>query len=214
MEADVFPERAVPARTRLTDDYLEYLKQRWERGCHNARELWTALRTRGFRGSYDTVCRTVAAWRIAPRHRRANMASERASTSRPLSAGQLAGLFVQPTKDRTAEGEQLLRKLSLMGGTWPLGIELARQFPDALRNQHAEQFDHWLLRALQKDVPREIRRFADGLQRDLDAVRRAFTSPWSNGQTEGHVNRLKMIKRQMYGRARFDLLRIRFLYAA
>ncbi len=104
--------------------------------------------------------------------------------------------------------------LTLLGEAWSFGIELARLFPDAMRNQNGEQSDSWLQRALQKDAPREIRRFAHGLCRDLDAVRMAFTSLWSNGQTEGHVNRLKMIKRQIYGRAGFDLLRIRFLHAA
>lgn len=64
------------------------------------------------------------------------------------------------------------------------------------------------------DSPPEFQRFAKGIDRDLDAVKAAFTSPWSNGQTKGHVNRLKLVKRQMYGRANFDLLRKRFLYSA
>jgi transposase len=57
----------------------------------------------------------------------------------------------------------------------------------------------------------EMRGFARSLRRDLAAVRAAFTLPWSNGQTEGHVNRLKYLKRQMYGRASVELLRLRVL---
>ena len=61
------------------------------------------------------------------------------------------------------------------------------------------------------DAPAEMRRFAAGLKPDLTAVKAALSLPWSNGQTEGQVNRLKRIKRQMYGRASFDLLRHRIL---
>lgn len=214
VEADHFPDRVVPSRTRLTDAYLEYLKQRWEQGCHNARVLYDELGKQGFPGSYDAVCRSVAPWRIGPRMRRANVAADRARTVPRLSADQLAWLLIQPPKARTTEGEQLVRQLSQQSKHWSVGIGLARLFPKAMREQNGEQFDGWLQRALHKNAPREIRRFAQGLCRDLDAVRMAFTSPWSNGQTEGHVNRLKMIKRQMYGRASFDLLRLRFLHAA
>ena len=72
-------------------------------------------------------------------------------------------------------------------------------------------FDQWLERARNCVVP-ELRRFATGLRADLDAVRAAFSSPWSSGQVEGHVNRLKFLKRQMYGRAGLDLLRVRVLH--
>jgi transposase len=63
-------------------------------------------------------------------------------------------------------------------------------------------------------VRRDLQTFAAGLQRDYAAVRAALSEPWSNGQTEGQVTRLKLLKRQMYGRAKFDLLRQRVLYAA
>ena len=56
--------------------------------------------------------------------------------------------------------------------------------------------------------------FGEGLRRDYAAVRAALAEPWSSGQAEGQINRLKMLKRQMYGRAGFDLLRKRVLCAA
>ena len=71
--------------------------------------------------------------------------------------------------------------------------------------------DGWMARARSSEIAIELRRFANGLDSDLDALRAALQLPWSNGQTEGQVNRLKLIKRQMYGRANFDLLRKRFL---
>jgi transposase len=90
---------------------------------------------------------------------------------------------------------------------------LARQFAAALRREAAVDLDEWIADAV-ANAPRELQRFAQGLLRDRQAVAGALTSPWSNGPTEGHVNRLKLIKRQMFGRAHFDLLRIRFLESA
>ena len=214
VQSESFPERAVPVRSRMTDRHAEYLKQRWEQGCHNARVLYEELCQLGFTGSFESVCRSVAQWRIAPRIRRAAIAKEQATITPRLSADQVSWLIVQPLKDRSKGGEQLVHAIAGLNASWAKGIELARQFPDAMRVQNVAEFDAWLEEAFDKDSPPEIRRFANGLRRDLDAVRRAFNSPWSNGQTEGHVNRLKLIKRQMYGRASFDLLRIRFLNAA
>jgi len=91
---------------------------------------------------------------------------------------------------------------------------LAQQFVEMFKQRRVEDLDDWLARAGAADGPTESRRFAKGLQADLSAVEAALKLPWSNGQTEGQVNRLKTIKRQMYGRAKFDLLRQRVLYAA
>lgn len=87
----------------------------------------------------------------------------------------------------------------------------AQSFHDLIRDRNPVGFRAWLVRARNCHI-REIRSFAFGLLRDLAAVEAAFSSPWSQGQVEGHVNRLKMIKRQMYGRANFDLLKARVLH--
>jgi transposase len=88
---------------------------------------------------------------------------------------------------------------------------LAQDFRKILAGAKPDGLSPWMRMALtSKLTPFET--FATGLHRDLDAVKAAFTLPWSNGRVEGHVNRLKLIKRQMYGRAGFDLLRIRALY--
>jgi transposase len=91
---------------------------------------------------------------------------------------------------------------------------LAREFRELVRQRQVHALDSWLERARVADAAVELRRFADGLIDDLAAVRAALSLPWSNGQTEGHVNRLKLIKRQMFGRAKFDLLRQRVLCAS
>ncbi|MFC4343837.1 transposase [Cupriavidus numazuensis] len=87
---------------------------------------------------------------------------------------------------------------------------LAREFLGLMHRRSVLHFDRWLKRLSCCDAAK-MRRFAQSLRADLPAVRAAFKLPWSNGQTEGHVNRLKLLKRQMYGRANIELLRLRVL---
>jgi transposase len=82
-----------------------------------------------------------------------------------------------------------------------------------VRARLPERFDPWLAQAQNSVLP-AFRNFARKIDSDYDAVRGAVTSPWSTGQVEGQINRLKMIKRQMFGRANFDLLNLRFILAA
>jgi transposase len=87
--------------------------------------------------------------------------------------------------------------------------QLANQFMVLLRERRSEELSNWLAQATQSPLAS----FAAGLRRDLAAVQAAFSSPWSQGQVEGQINRLKMLKRQMYGCASFPLLRSRVLAA-
>ena len=87
---------------------------------------------------------------------------------------------------------------------------LARRFLGLMHRRKLREFDRWLTR-LSKCAAPEMQSFAASLRADLSAVRAAFSSPWSNGPTEGHINRLKLLKRQMYGRASVELLRLRVL---
>jgi len=88
--------------------------------------------------------------------------------------------------------------------------KLSQDFIDMVSQQRPEVFDEWLAQAEESIFP-AFRRFAHGLRHDYTEVKAALSLPWSNGQVEGQVNRLKLIKRQMYGRAKFDLLRQRVL---
>ncbi len=88
---------------------------------------------------------------------------------------------------------------------------LTREFLGLSHRRDVDGFDRCLTRARSSKAP-ELRRFAGSLTADLSAVRAAFNSPWSSGQVEGHINRLKFLKRQMYGRAKLDLLRARVLH--
>ena len=92
-------------------------------------------------------------------------------------------------------------------------IVSAQDFAQLVRERRADQLDPWLARAAESPcVP--LQRFAKGLRDDYDAVKAGLTLRWSNGPVEGHMNRLKMLKRQMFGRASLDLLQRRVLLAA
>ena len=80
-----------------------------------------------------------------------------------------------------------------------------------LRKRKGHYLRRWVSRATNDDVPSPIRQFAKGLENDWQAVVAGLTLQWNNGMAEGHISRLKLIKRQMYGRASFDLLRARIL---
>jgi transposase len=90
---------------------------------------------------------------------------------------------------------------------------LADEFADLIRKRSSKTLSDWLVKGEASSSP-EIRRFAEGIRRDESAVLAAVTQRWSNGPVEGHINRLKTVKRQMYGRAGFVLLRARILCAA
>ena len=91
-------------------------------------------------------------------------------------------------------------------------ITLAQDFATLVRQRQPTQLDPWLKRATTSTLE-ALQRFAKGLYEDYDAVKAGVTLPWSTGPVEGHINRLKMLKRQMFGRARLDLLSRRFLLA-
>jgi len=89
---------------------------------------------------------------------------------------------------------------------------LSQEFVTLLKERQVEALDSWLKRAKECHMS-ELGSFVNGIRRDSAAVHAAFSLPWSNGTTEGHVNRLKFLKRQMFGRAHLDLLRVKVLHA-
>ncbi len=106
---------------------------------------------------------------------------------------------------------EYLRVLKDLNQEIGAAYELAQGFVQMLRGRHPEMLDGWLEETLGSVSP-ELRGFAEGLYADHDAVRAALCENWSNGQVEGQINRLKLLKRQMYGRASFTLLKQRVLY--
>ena len=128
----------------------------------------------------------------------------------PLTVRRATWLILRREKNRDDEDEQIIKQLSSQHPAFADAIELSQDFAQMLRERTPEQFDNWLSRALSSQLPSLVA-FAQGLLEDYDAVKSGMTLPWSNGPVEGQINRLKMLKRQMYGRASLDLLSRRFL---
>jgi transposase len=127
------------------------------------------------------------------------------------SASQAAWLILKPPAELSDDERALLNAIDERCPALKTATGLARRLWDVIRQQRSGELDSWIEEASRTEVPDELRRFARGLKADHSAIMAALTLPWSNGQTEGHVNRLKLIKRQMFGRAKFDLLRQRVL---
>jgi transposase len=222
--ADSFPERARPRRRpSMVLAHEAYLRERWTAGCHNAQTLWEEVCGRGFTGAPALVRRHVAAWRTSPaRHGRAAQQAPApgapatppaAQPTRAWSPRQARWALSKAVTD-LAPAEQRYRG-TLLDRIPELATAVERfdAFRTVVRSRDRDGLLAWLGESEQLAIP-ELGQFAAGMRRDQAAVEAAVTAPWSNGQTEGQINRLKALKRQMYGRAKLDLLRRRFLHAA
>jgi transposase len=212
LRADQFPERAKPRRSPpQANEFRDYLEQRWREGCHNATTLWREIQGQGYSGCRNGVAKLVSGWRTTPaRSSNRQSVTKAKPRPRPLSPRQVAMLLTRRTEKLTdAEQTLLLRIHNHCPESTILGT-LAQNFSSVLRNKDAAALQPWIENAAATGLP-EIKTFCDGLLRDDEAVKAAISMRWSNGPVEGHVHRLKLIKRQMYGRASFNLLRARVL---
>lgn len=225
LQAEGFPERATRAPgPSLLDPFLPYLQQRWNAGCHNARHLFREIRGQGFQGSERIVQRALRAWRPVSSTGGASpsMADRLTATPAPpsvrrVSPRQASFWLLDLANPRASEERQrqqafvsqLCERVSAIKAARTLGVNFIR----LMRQRRDQELPSWLDQAEHVDLP-EFCNLARSLRQDYAAVRAAFGLPWSQGQVEGQVNRLKFIKRSMYGRAGFDLLRIRVLAAA
>lgn len=128
-----------------------------------------------------------------------------------LSARQAAWVLIHPPEALKPIEQDWLAQMQARCPLVKTGQALAQQFIQMVKTQSATNLSAWLQAAEVSDC-RELQNFAVGLRREYDLIEAALTLPWSAGQTEGQVHRLKLIKRQMYGRAKFDLLRQRVLH--
>ena len=204
LRAGVLPRAYPSGRQRQLDPYASYLSQRWQEGCHNAAQLWRELRERGFPGS-DT---RVRQWmRQYHRPDKKSIAAVRAVTPLVPSPRQTTWILLDGPRPADEKTKAWIEEFRQRVPDIERAAQLANQFIKLLRERRGEELSNWLAQAAQSPLTS----FATGLRRDLAAVQTAFSSPWSQGQVEGQVNRLKMLKRQMYGRASFPLLRSRVL---
>ena len=191
-------------RTRPSslDSWLPWLNNRWESGARNALALWREMRAEGFVGQSGVVSQ----W--AQRRRLAEKANQSGFACTP-SAKVIARLMTS-ARDGLAKSEAIL--VAVIEASVPELVAARKaigDFQSMIRSRSAAKLDDWL--AIAKGSL--IGSFANGVEKDQTAVRNAIVSPWSNGQTEGQLTRLKLIKRQMYGHAKLDLLQARVVGA-
>jgi transposase len=134
-------------------------------------------------------------------------------TAQKLTPRQATWLILRRLEKLGSEDKALIARLQEAHEELAEAITLAQDFATMLRERLVTQLENWLQRA-GESASKAFRNFAKSLRRDYDAVKAALTEPWSTSPAEGHINRLKMLKRQMYGRAKLDLLEQRFLNAA
>jgi transposase len=130
----------------------------------------------------------------------------------PLTPRRATWLVLRRETKRTEAEAQQLAHLRAQQAAVAEAIDLAQDFTRLVRQRQPERLDPWRQRATTSAVD-AIRRFATGLYEDYEAVKAGVTLSWNSGPVEGHINRLKMLKRQMFGRARLDLLSRRFVLA-
>ena len=187
--------------------HLDYLRTRWEEGCHNLKVLLLEIQGQGFTGSYASLYRAV--------HGRlgvGNLKTSKAPISKPIvfSPRQAAWVGLRPEESLRDQQIAFRQALCEISGVASNACQMAHSFREMIEDRQSDKLDPWLQKAEGSEIE-EFVRFAASLRTDYAAVKAALTYSWSNGQVEGQVNRLKLIKREMYGRSNFELLRKRVL---
>lgn len=221
LAASQFPERKGRSdRGRsLIDPYSDYFLKRWNEGCHEGKQIFQELTQVGYQGSYATVARYAKRLRkavgIKPRQKYPSCTVKIVVEDQklPLTVHRATWLILRREENRDDQDEKIIKQLINQHPLLAKAIQLSQDLAQLIRERTPEQFDEWLSRALSSKLPALVA-FAEGLMKDYDAVKASMTFPWSNGPVEGQINRLKMLKRQMYGRASIELLSRRFLWAA
>lgn len=212
VRAPSFPEWGKPARTRSAiDPYRPYLQERWQQGYHATSQLWHEVQERGFSGSWMMVYRWVQLQEDETPETLTQPQHQVPPTAPKLAPRHLAWLFVCNPQYLKDEEKQTL-SLILSEPKVEHAYGLAQQFVTLLKERNAQPLETWL-RDCQMSGISDFVTFAQGLQIEGSALHAAFTLPYSNGPVEGKINKLKYIKRSMYGRGGFPLLRQRVLKA-
>jgi len=208
------PDHARPRGPTVLDDVQAYLDRRWREGCRNAVQLHRELKEQGCTASVQTVGRWAYGQRTRDPARESVTAAVMEATItaawKPPSGRRCAWLLTQATEHLEPEECAFVAGLATTAPDLVRAADLVKAFTGLLQERRADGFDAWMTAARDST----LRGFADGLMRDEAAVRAAITEPWSTSPVEGQINRLKALKRQMYGRAKHDLLRSRVLAAA
>ena len=207
------PELHRP-RMHSLDPWRSVLERRWAKGCRNGAQLWRDLRDAGFKGGMRVVTEWANRQRLAEPERQFGPAPALAMEHSPRPAAyparRVARMLTADLPSLAEPDRAYVERLLGLSPALAAARDLALRFGALVRARSADALTPWLADAGNS----ELRGFAAGLRQDEQAVRAALTLPWSSGQVEGQVTRLKLVKRQGYGRAKLDLLRARLVRAA
>src|SRR6266567_9284058 len=196
-------------RRSIFDPYAAYVLQRWQAGTREGKQLYEEIQAQGFSGTVRIVQRFVQALRDDPEQ----ITLAPATAAERFSSNTATWLFIRDPKQLTAEKQAELELICQRSETARKTYELTQQFLTMLRKRRGQDFETWLSAVEASHIP-ELGRFAHSLCKDKDAVIAGLTLSYSNGPVEAQVQKLKLVKRSMYGRAKLPLLRQRLLHAA
>ena len=203
--------KPMPKRPRMLEPYEPYLKARWAEGCKNGRQLHREIAAHGFPGARFSVAVFVAGLR---REENEGKPQSRPAAGEPLTPRKASHLLLRKPERLTEADRTALTQLRDVHSEVGTTLAFTERFAKILREQRGgAELEQWLVDAEASEV-REIRQFAHKVRQDEAAVKAGCMLEWSNGQTEGKITKLKLLKRSMYGRGNFDLLRCRALHVA
>ena len=206
--------RTVRPSDRVLAPYIPYLIERWRESGADSMQLWREIQAQGYRHSARTVTRFITELRRASEAGRPpEVATSPYTRPQGPSARAVSFLVVSRPEKRSRLAQLYLEQLCQVEAEMAQLYELALAFLSLLRERRGEDVKAWMAQAASSSIE-PLARFATGLQDDLAAIEAGLTLPWSNGATEGHVTRLKLLKRQGYGRAHVALLRQRLIQAS
>jgi transposase len=196
-------------RRSVFDPYATYVLQQWQAGVHEGKQLYEEIQAQGFPGTVRIVQRFVQTLRDDPE----KITLAPATSAERFSANTATWLFIRDPAQLTTKMQAELELICQRSETARLTYALTQQFLTMLRLRRGQEFEMWL-EAVEASQIAELRRFAHSLCQDKDAVVAGLTLSVSNGPVEAQVQKLKLVKRSMYGRAKLPLLRQRLLNAA
>jgi transposase len=194
--------------------FKAYLLERWHAGYRNAKELYHEMQAQGFSGKYSIVAAYTS--RLRPpqgrstRRRKSRSPATIVDVDTPLTPSRATWLVMRREATLTDDEKQQRARLQAQEGAIAEAIALTQEFAELGRQRQPDQLETWLERATASGL-QAFKSFANGLRADYEAVKAGVTLMWSTGPVEGQINRLKMLKRQMSGRAGIGLLRQRVL---
>jgi transposase len=193
-------------RSSILDGYHEHLNRRWNDGIRNATQLAREITQMGYTGTEQQVQRYLRRFRTDSRQ-------FAVPAPRPPSVRDITSWIMSDPDNLAKEDTASLRTIRKRSKDLNRLTNHVKDFAVMMTQLEGHRLDDWITR-VEKDSLTALASFARNLRRDLQAVRNGLTLPYSSGPVEGHVNRIKMLKRQMFGRAKLDLLRKRVLHTA